>query len=172
MIPTFLGLTIANLLMLSGVFTLGILVRDGEGVLTDWYTYHILFAIAAGLMVVLTHVVTYTYFMATTKWLGAAIDKANLDPARFHTPSMERKRRVFAIIMTAIGVTMATMFAGAAADTVGFPVMAHFIAGITTLVVNLMCAVAEFQCIREQGKLMDDALAIINANPNLIVESA
>ncbi len=172
MIPLFLGLTIANLLLLSGVFTLGILVRDGQGEMTAIYDYHILFAIVAGLIVVLVHLVTYTYFMATTKWLGAAVDKANLDPAVYHTPAAERKKRVFAIVMTAIGVTMLTMFAGAAADTVGLPAMVHFIAGIVTLAMNALCAVAEFQCIREQGRLMDEALAVIHANPNLMVRSA
>jgi len=171
MLPLFIGLTIANLLLLGVVFALGLLL--GYGHAPTWYSYHVLFAIFAGLMVVFVHLIVYTYFMATTKWLGAAVDKANLPVDQYVTPSAQRKRRAFAVVMTAIVVTMLTMFSGAAADTVRhWPPMIHLISGIATLVANGLCALAEYKLISEQGRLMDSALAELNTNPNLIIKHA
>src|SRR5689334_4317384 len=114
--PTlFLGLTAANLLLLSMVFGLGLFATDA-GKPTSLYSYHISLAIAAGLMTLLAHLAVYTYFMATSRWLQAATDKANLDPQTYAAPALAGKRRVFPLAMAAIIFTMLTMFAGAGAD--------------------------------------------------------
>jgi hypothetical protein len=42
--------------------------------------------------------------------------------------------------------------------------MIHWVAALATLGINAACAVGEFQCIREQSRLMDDALAALNTN--------
>lgn len=163
MIPLFLGLTAANLICLTVVFFLGLFVEDATGGRSDLYTYHITLAIGAGLMTALCHVAVFTYFMATTKWLGAATDKAGLDPAVFVQPPARRKSRAFAVAMLAVVVTMLTMFLGAAADTIAaMPGGVHLASGIAALLVNLACATAEYRLIKQQGALMDDALAAVN----------
>ena len=174
MIPLFLGLTIANLLLLVVVFVLGFGTFH-EGKPTDHYAYHISLAIAAGLMAVLVHVVAYMYFMATSKWLRAATDKAGLDPAAFALPAMSNKRRVLPLVMGAIVMTMLAMFAGAGADpTVNpwWPGELHMVVAAAAIAANALCAAGEFRMIRTQGRLMDEALAVVNRTPGVVVEQA
>jgi len=163
MVPIFLGLTAVNLLLLATVFGLGLFALDDAGAATGAYSYHVLLAIVAGLMATLTHVSIYTYFMATSKWLAAAADKADLAIDTFVTPARQRKRRGFAVVMAAIGLTMIAMFAGAAADTIrAMPDKLHFVLAVIALLANVACALAEYRLIKEQSALMDEALAAVN----------
>ena len=125
MIPLFLGLTLANLLMLSGAFALGLAARHlGDG--ADAYAAHLAMGLGAALGTAMTHCVVYTYFMATTKWLEAASDKAGLDRQRFVLQAKAAKSRSFRFVMLAILSTMVTAFGGAATVTVpGWPAHLH-----------------------------------------------
>ena len=167
MIPMFLGLTFANFIMLGTVFVLGVTARDQSAL-----SLHVLVAVGAGLMTTLAHCAVFTYFMGTTKWLGAATDKGGLDEQQFVEAPSGRKKRSLFIVMTAIMITMLTMFGGAATDTIAWwPAGVHMVLGIATLVVNVVCAVLEYQLIRAQGGTMDKALEILNATPGLRVET-
>ncbi len=161
MIALLLGLTSANLLLLAGTFMLGLGAVDANDLPTDLYNLHLILAIAAGLFTVLTHLSAYTYFMATCKWLAAAADRAALDLMRYVVPSLTRKRRVFAAAMSAVVVTMLTMFAGAGADpTLGrlWPAEVHLVLALFTLLINALVAGVELRHIRDQGMLIDQAL--------------
>jgi hypothetical protein len=174
MIPLFLGLTAANLLLLGVVFVLGLGAIDG-GRPTGLYAYHISLAIAAGLMTALTHVAGYMYFMATSKWLRAATDKAALNPAAYAEPAAVNKRRVLPLVMGAIVATMLAMFAGAAADptmNAWWPGEVHLAVAAIAIGVNALGAVGEYRLIRAQGKLMDEALIEVNRTPGVVVERA
>jgi len=172
MIPLFLGLTAANLLLLSTIFALGLAVSHGDGS-TTMYQHHVTWAVAAGLLATLCHSVVYTYFMATSKWLAAAADKAGLDAKAYITAPSNRKKMALFIIMTPVLVTMLTMCGGAAADTFQrWPAGLHLGLGIATLLVNLGAAVWEFRLIRAQGKTMDQALAILNQRDDIQVGHA
>jgi len=169
MFPLFLGLTIANLLLLVTVFVLGLFVVDHHDEVTRAYDWHIPLGIAAGLMIALTHVAIYMYHMATARWLEAASDKAGQPMSRWVVPALARKRRVFFLMMAAIGSGMLAMFSGALADPTVNPLLSgevHMIAGIITLAVNFAVALSEAQHIQAQGKLMDDALSTINTQGN------
>lgn len=166
MIPLFLGLTAANLLLLLGVFSLGLFVVDHTGSVTGAHSLHLLLGIAAGLLCALTHVGVYMYHMATARWLQAATDKIGADPMRWAAPALERKRKVFAVVMGAIVITMLTMFAGAGADpTAGrwWPGEVHLMMGVLAIAMNVSAAISEYRHIRAQGAMMDDALAVLNA---------
>jgi len=168
MISLFLGLSTANLLLLTMALGLGLFATDGAHVPTSLFTVHITIGIASGIMTLVTHIGTYTYFMATSKWLQAATDKADLDPARFVAPALARKTRVLAASGAAIAVTMLTMFAGAASDpTMPNPWNSgiHMAMAMATLMINLVAAIVQFPQVRQQGLLMDQALAILNAAP-------
>lgn len=165
MIPLFLGLTIANLLLMAAVFCMGLFVVDHTGQVTSMYARHLVLGLGTGLMATLTHVAVYMYHMATARWLQAATDKVGESQARWAAPALTRKRKVFFIMMATIGVTMLAMFAGAAADPMvnpWWPGEVHMMAGLLALAANGSAAISEYRHIRRQGELMDDALAELN----------
>lgn len=166
MIPLFLGLSAANILLLLISFGLGLSATDAGHSPTEMFSYHVAIGIATGLMTTLTHVSVYTYFMATSKWLHAAADKAGLAEGRYVQPSLARKKKIFAIVMAAIGVTVLTMIVGAASDpTVPDPWVPeglHMAMAFLSLAVNAAAAAAQFPLIRWQGHLIDEALAGVN----------
>ena len=175
MISLFLGLSTANLLLLTMVLGLGLFATDAAHAPTPLFAVHITLGIASGLMALLTHVGIYTYFMATAKWLQAATDKADLDASHFVAPALSRKMRVLAASGAAITVTMLTMFAGAAADPTMpnlLPGGVHMMLAVATLATNLVVAIVQFPHIRQQGLLMDEALAILNNTPTADLEHA
>ena len=173
MIPLFIGLSAANLLLLSAVFGIGLFTFDAAGKSTQLYSYHIAMGIVAGMTTLLDHLSVYTYFMATSRWLQAATDKANLDPAAFAAPALAAKKRAFPVAMAAVAVTMLTMFAGAGADPTVHPLWpaeVHLTLGALAILVNMLCAALEYKFIRAQGRLMDGALGILNRTPGVVME--
>jgi hypothetical protein len=173
MASLFIGMTVANLLLLCTVFGMGLYVIGADGKPTGVYAYHISLAIAATFVTLGTHVGVFMYFMATCKWLQAATDKAALDVQRFITPAFENKRRVFACLMAPIVVVMLASFAGAGADPALAPLWSpkvHLAVAAAAIVVNLFAAMLEFKFIKAQGRLMEDALTILNNKPGVVVE--
>lgn len=165
MIPLFLGLTLANLLSLLMVFVLGLDAKVA-GEPTASYEKHVAMAVFAGLLAVAVHVIVYTYFMATTKWLAAATDKAGLDAKVFIDLPQRRKKQVLLMVLGAVSLTMATMFAGAATDIGRAPQGLHLTLACILLLGHSSIAWLEFQAIRRQGRIMDAALAILNQDPS------
>ena len=120
----------------------------------------------AGLLAIFVHSVTFTYFMATTKWLQAATDKADLDPVRFVTDARRRKSRALALCMAAVVATMLAAFTGAGADMAAsphWPTPLHLAMAVTAVAANLLCTLALYRHVRGRGRLMDEAIAILNA---------
>ncbi len=162
MISLFLGLTLANLLLLSMIFSLGLFAIDAAGKPTTFYAMHIALAIAGGMMVLLTHLGTFMYFMATSRWIEAASHKFDLPIEQFTRPALGRKRRAMATAMTAIMVTMLAMFIGAAVDpTVNpwWPPEVHLAAGVLAIMTNFVCATIEFRLLKAQAGLMKQTIA-------------
>ena len=154
---------------------MGLQAMNTDGSTTGFYAYHISLAIAAGLMCLLAHVSVYTYFMATYKWLVAATEKAGVEVHRFVVPAGTNKRRSFPVVMAAIAMTMIAMFIGAAEDPTAAPVWGaklHIIAASVAWIGNLMAALGEYRLIRNQQRLMDDALDVVNRTPGLIVQQS
>jgi len=168
MIPLFLGLTLTNLAVLGIAFGFGFTAVDVNGEPTGLYNTHLLLGFAAGVTATLTHVVVFTYFMATTKWLGAATDKAGVSEARFLYPSVARKRKAFFLAMSAVGLTMITLFAGAGADPTMtnplWPGAVHLMLAGLAIAGNLFVAFGEYALIAKQGRAIDDAAALLNAD--------
>lgn len=172
MIPLFLGLTLANFLTLGFAFAMGFSAYEGAQP-GDGYGLHIAMGMIAGLVSALCHCAVFTYFMATTKWLQAATDKAGLDRQRFVASPIARKRRAFMVAMAAIGVTMITAFGGAATDTIAWwPDHLHITLATLALLGNAVCAVLEYKLIRGQQGNMDAALAVLNDMPGVEVRHA
>ncbi|MCE9591956.1 MAG: hypothetical protein K8S99_15725 [Planctomycetes bacterium] len=186
MIPVFIGFTIANLGLMLAAFILGTFILDANDRATILYSYHMDMGIYIALLSAGTHVLVYTYFMASTKWLRAATDKANLDPAVYVDIPAARKRRVLPIAMLAMASTMTCVFAGAwvdrnlaedwrrdpagktlgvvtpatLSDTTEWGRQLHLGTAVLAIAVNLGCAWAEYTLIRAQSQLMKTALDV------------
>jgi hypothetical protein len=165
MFPLFLGLTAANLMLLVTVFVIGLFVVDHTQTPTAAFDWHMPLGIAAGLMAAFTHVAVYMYHMATARWLEAATDKVGVPVARWVTPALARKRKVFFVMIGTIAATMVTMFSGVLADPTMNPLLpgeVHLLIGALAIAANVGAALSEARHIRRQGLLMDDALAVLN----------
>lgn len=169
MLAIFFGLTAANLLMLTGVFALGLGAVGPESVPTGLYPLHVALGIVAGLFATFTHVAVYTYFMATSKWLRAAADKAGLDLETIVAPALARKRRAFPVALGAVVLTMIAMFAGAGADPTvrpWWPGEVHLALAAMALAGHGLAALAEYRLIQGQSALMDRAIAELGITPD------
>lgn len=173
MIPIFLGLSAANLLFMLGVFAVGLGAFDPSGQPTSLYPPHLLMGMGAGLLCTLAHLSVFTYFMATSKWLAAATEKAGFAPARFQLPARYNKTRALLTALAAILCTALAMFAGAAADPTirpWWPGEVHLVMAALALGVNLLCTLIEHRLIRRQQQLMDNALILVNLRPDSNVQ--
>jgi len=173
MIPLFIGMTTSNLLLLCGVFAMGLFVIGAEGKPTGLYAYHISLAIAAAFVTLATHIGTYMYFMATSRWLQATTDKVGVEETRFAGPALENKRRVFPVLMTPIVMVMLAAFAGAGADRTMSPMWSprvHLVIAGAAIAANVFAALLELKYIHAQKKLMEDATSLFSKNPNVIIE--
>lgn len=164
MITLFIGLTAANLLSLSAVFVIGLILKNGSSEPGSIYSIHITLGILAGLLCALTHVTVFTYFMATTKWLGAATYKAGLDYNQFVVDSLRRKKHAFQLVMIAITTTTLTMIGGAGTDSAAAPLwppQVHLLLATATIAVNFICALSEYKLIAVQGRQIKEAASIL-----------
>lgn len=168
MLKLFTGLACANMIVLIGTFLIGPFAVSQGNTPTDLYAYHITMGVASCLLATVTHLAVFTYFMATSKWLEAASDKAGLDRTQYVAPAYTQKRGAIKLAMIGIGVMLLAVFAGAGADpTVNplWPSGVHMTTAIIALSVNLGCMLGEAKLIKQQGKLMDQALAVFNPPP-------
>ena len=118
------------------------------------------------MMCTLAHMSVFTYFMATTKWLEAATDKAGSPTRQYVCPAAARKRQALRWSMSAIVVTMLAMFAGAGADPSIRPLWpseVHLGMAMVAIASNLLCAIGEYRIIAEQGRQIDSAAARLAA---------
>ncbi len=166
MVPLFISLNVTNLLLLGAAFVLGLVAAGAGGQADALRALHVNLGIFAGLLAIFVHCATFTYFMATTKWLQAATDKADLDRARFVTDARRRKSKTLALCMAAVAVTMLAAFTGAGRDRAvapHWPTPLHLAMAVVTLAVNALCTLALYRHVRRRRRLMAEALAILNA---------
>jgi hypothetical protein len=159
MIPLFIGLTAANLLMLGAATGLGYAVQAGYPV-SPW---HILIGALAALLCCAVHCVVFTYFAATAKWVRHAIAVKRLDPA-LAAPTRSFKAQAFPAAVLAMAVVFVTAVLGAAADNFHgrWPAWHHALA-IVSLAVNALVAVVEYRAIERNGRLIDGVLEKVGA---------
>lgn len=161
----FLGLHLANLLMLATVFAAGVLAKVAGVDAAPWLPVHMALAIFASLLAALAHVATFTYFMATTNWLTAATAKADLDTGRFVVSARAQKQRVLVWALAAVAATMLAMFVwpGGGPDAgARWTGPAHLVLAYLALAVNLVAAMAQYGHLRARGRMMDQVLTILN----------
>ena len=149
----FLGLMLANFVCLIATAVVGY---------TELLHWHRLFGALAGIVCCGVHCVVFTYFIATGKWIEHAILVKQLDPA-LAKPTRPLRRSAFAAALSVIALAIATPIVGAAVDNLYLSPPWHHVMAMVLLAANLAAAVVEYRCIRDNGLVIDDILARVNA---------
>jgi hypothetical protein len=149
----FLGLMLANLVCLIGTAVVG------YAGLMHW---HRVFGALAAIVCCGVHCVVFTYFIATGKWIEHAILVKGLEP-RIVEPTRPLRRGAFAAALSVIALTITTAIVGAAVDNQYLSPAWHHLLAMGLLAGNLVGAVVEYRCIRDNGAVIDGILARINA---------
>ena len=155
MIALFLGLMLANFVCLIATAVVGY---------TGAMHWHRLFGALAAIVCCGVHCVVFTYFIATGKWIEHAIlVKGLLTNLALGTRPL--RRGAFAAALSIITLAIATAIVGAAVDNLYLSPIWHHVLSMVLLAGNLGAAIVEYRCIRDNGLLIDDILARINATP-------
>jgi len=149
----FLGLMLANFVCLIAT------VVVGYAELLHW---HRLFGALAGIVCCAVHCVVFTYFIATGKWIEHAILVKQLDPA-LAAPLFLGDSAAFAAALSVITLAIATPIVGAAVDNLYLSPPWHHVMAMVLLAGNVLAAIIEYRCIRDNGLVIDDILARVNA---------
>ncbi len=158
---------------MSITFCVGLFVTDPQGAFqTRYHDMHMLLGMGTGLLCFAAHIIVFMYFMATSRWIQAATDKANLKQLQYAEPALKHKTQAFALAMIAILSTMLTMIAGASTDVpLGsaplIPPTVHMGIAMVMIATNGYIALRQFKIIQMQKKLMDDVLHILNDMPHV-----
>jgi len=152
MIPLFLGLMLANFVCLIATAVVGY---------WGWMHWHRLFGALAAMVCCGVHCVVFTYFIATGKWIEHAILVKQLEP-EVALPTRPLRRGAFAAALSVITLAIATAIVGAAVDNFYLSPAWHHVLAMALLAGNLVAAVVEYRCVRENGAIIDGILARIN----------
>jgi hypothetical protein len=157
MIVLFLGLMLANFVLLIGTAMLGYMGMSGG--IGSW---HRLAGALAAMVCCGVHCVVFTYFVATGKWVAHAILVKGLEP-KLAEPIGPLRRGAFVAALSVIGLTIATAIVGAAVDNQYLSPPWHQVLAILLLAGNGVAAFVEYRCIRDNGLVIDAILARINS---------
>ncbi len=153
-------------------FFIGFAIRDADNIVNfNTRDIHLFFGIGTGMLCFAVHVIIFMYFMATSRWIHAASDKANLDEKKYADPSLKNKSKVLAYAMIAIVSMMLTMMAGASADLSVklLPPTVHMFIAIFMIATNSYIAMLQYSLIKQQKNMMTTVLDILNNMPNITI---
>ena len=148
----FMGLMLANFICLIGTAAVGY-----AGVM-HW---HRVFGALAAMVCCGVHCVVFTYFIATGKWIEHAILVKQLEPA-IALPTRPLRRGAFAAALSVIMVAIATAIVGAAVDNQYLSPAWHHVMAMVLLAGNVLAAIVEYRCIRDNGLIIGGILKRIN----------
>jgi hypothetical protein len=149
----FLGLMLANFVCLIATAVVGY---------TGVMHWHRLFGALAAIVCCAVHCVVFTYFIATGKWIEHAILVKGLE-AKVAEPTRPLRRGAFAAALSIITLAIATAIVGAAVDNFYLSPPWHHVMAMGLLAGNVGAGIVEYRCIRDNGLVIDDILARINA---------
>ena len=165
MTTRFLFLAIANATLLLVSYFLGWHSRWNEGVArmdVPYYTTHFLFGLLTALWTLLVHCIIFTYFLGTGRWVKEVGLVYKLEDSGLPRRTRELKRRVFPPALYAMLITIATGAAGQGAQMGMWHWGIHFALATATLVVNFWAFRIEYQCLEENGRVLDQVMAEVN----------
>lgn len=166
----FSTLAVLSTLLLLTALVLGLNIGDPADrarAVQTVLTYHFLTAMAALVFAALVHAIVLTYFMGTGRWIEETVRVYHLDD-HWLTGNRSLKYRTIGLMGLALSMLILTGGFGAAVDpasTVDFRSLAgipadtvHFLVAATTIGVNLVVNVWEFQAIRRNSDLIAGVL--------------
>jgi len=123
---------------------------------------HLLVALGASLLVLMLHAVVLTYFMGTGRWLEDTSNAYRLDE-HFRGRNIRLKYRAIPGMIACMLLIILTGAFGASADplpTAGpsLASTAHFTLAMTTVFLNLVVSVLEYQAIAANGRLVGEVV--------------
>jgi hypothetical protein len=157
-IPLFLGLTAFNLLCLITTTLMGHHLADGGHASGT----HLLLGVLTTMATIAVHCIVFTYFIATAKWVQHAVTVKQLDPT-LATPTRSFRRQAFPAALLAMITVFATAITGAISDNYGVWPGWHFGMAVGSVLINALVAWREYVAIRNNGRLIDRILAIVNS---------
>jgi hypothetical protein len=123
---------------------------------------HLLIALGASLLVLMLHAVVLTYFMGTGRWLEDTSTAYKLDE-RFRLQNIRLKYRAIPGMIVCMLLIILTGAFGASADPLptaqsSITSTIHFTLAMTTVFLNLLVSVLEYQAIAGNGRLVAEVV--------------
>jgi len=123
---------------------------------------HLLIALGASLLVLMLHAVVLTYFMGTGRWLEDTSTAYKLDE-RFRLQNIRLKYRAIPGMIVCMLLIILTGAFGASADPLptaqsSMTSTIHFTLAMTTVFLNLLVSVLEYQAIAGNGRLVAEVV--------------
>lgn len=163
----FLPLCGLNWILLATTFVLGLQIGDlkvAELSVQRGMQYHFLTALGTLVFTTLVHVIVFTYFMGTGRWMEETSHAYRLDLKYYH----ESIRLKYRLCLAIVGVFLLLLFTGAlgAAADPGSPVQfagwfglpaatIHQISAMILLSVNALVNYLEFLSLYRNGEIVD-----------------
>lgn len=145
----FIAFAMTATLMLVASALMGAMVR-GE----TYFDLHFALGLATTLFICFCHCVVFTYFMATSKMIGVAVEDAELD-LDWRRQAMKNKVRAYRVLMPAIVAALAAAVSGAWATNAAGRSNVHLALVTVSVAMQLIAFRSEYAAIVVNGALMD-----------------
>lgn len=171
MIQVFVGLALADLILLIAVAALGWITNDSDRL----FVFHFGLGLFTVIYTVFMHMVAYVYFIVCGKIVGEAVERADLDQS-LEQRAQSLKTRTFRFALLGILTAIATAILGARIDSVGISpegdpdatrcaaaLTTHMLCAIVMLIVQPIVMTIEYHNVESQVELNAEALAALEA---------
>jgi hypothetical protein len=154
-------LSLANLLVLTAAFAVGLLSRltgaldNGNDPTFPVHFYLGLFTVLSTLAL---HCLIFIYFLGTGRWVKEVALAYRLPDAPLPRRTRDLKRRTFPVALLAMLVPIATAAAGAGAQRKEWPWQVHLVLGCATLLVNLWAFQVERRNVAINVQVLDEVM--------------
>lgn len=119
-----------------------------------YFDIHFALGLATTLFICFCHCVVFTYFMATSKMIGVAVEDAGLD-ANWTKRAMKNKMRAYRVLMPAILLALVAAVSGAWATNDAGRSSVHLALVMASVAFQLLAFRSEYAAIVQNGLLMD-----------------
>ena len=167
----FLGLAVADVLVLGAAAAMGWITDGGERL----FVFHFALGLFGAIYTVFLHVVAYLYFIVASKIVTEAVERAG-SGSDLADRASALKTHTFRFALLGIVTVIATAILGARIASVGIDAQGgadpsgratglniHLVAAIITMVTQLIVVTVEYHTIETQSELTAQALAALEA---------
>jgi len=145
----FIAFALTATLMMTATALMGALVHGRVH-----FDLHFALGLATTLFLCFCHCVVFTYFMATSKMMGVAVEDAGLD-VDWTRRALRNKMRAYRALMPAIVIALVAAVSGAWATNDEGRSNVHLVAVMVSMAFQLVAFRWEYTAIVNNGTLMD-----------------